>query len=264
MTASNQRDEDVPGISDAAVPCLEIALEKQFLSTTKTGRDVASYVSTGFRLAVEISVPGGVTILFGRSGAGKSTLLDSIAGLVQCKGRVALHQSAGTEVWFDSENDSDVPPAKRGLGYVFQNLALFPHLTIAQNVEFGIARLQRAERRHHSQIILESFHIGALAARFPSEISGGERQRAALARTLVTEPRALLLDEPLSALDTASRAKIVQDLLTWNQIRRIPILYVTHSKTEALRLGERAIVLEAGKVVAQGEAKAALRNYETE
>jgi molybdopterin-binding protein len=135
---------------------------------------------------------------------------------------------------------------------VFQSLALFPHLTVEENVQYGLASRLGNERKNQVCGILESFRIGHVGKRKPSEISGGERQRVALARSLVTDPRILLLDEPLAALDASTKAKIVEDLRAWNAQHRIPILYVTHSREEVFALGERVIVLDRGKIVADG------------
>jgi molybdate transport system ATP-binding protein len=202
-----------------------------------------------FALEVEFQAAPGFTILFGPSGAGKTTLLDCVAGLTQPdSGRIAV---AGRTL-FNAAHDINLPVAKRRVGYVFQTLALFPHLTVEQNVQYGLAHLPPAERTSQSSAILQAFRIAHLAQRYPKEISGGESQRTALARTLVTDPAVLLLDEPLAALDAATKAKIIDDLRQWNQAHRIPILYVTHSREEVFALGERVIVLEAGRIVAKG------------
>jgi len=202
-----------------------------------------------FVLEVEFQAAPGFTILFGPSGAGKTTLLDCVAGLATPdSGRIAI----GVRVLFDVAQRTGIPVAKRRVGYVFQNLALFPHLTVEQNVQYGLAHLPQAKRAEKASAILQSFRIAALARRYPREISGGESQRTALARTLVTDPAVLLLDEPLAALDAATKAKIIDDLRQWNLAHRIPILYVTHSREEVFALGERVIVLDAGRIVAQG------------
>ena len=203
----------------------------------------------GFVLDVEFLAAPGFTILFGPSGAGKTTLLDCVAGLATPDtGRIAI----GDRILFDVAQHTDLPVAKRRLGYVFQSLALFPHLTVEQNVQYGLAHLPPAERAERASAILQAFRIAPLAKRYPREISGGESQRTALARTLVTDPAVLLLDEPLAALDAATKTKIIDDLRQWNQAHRIPILYVTHSREEVFALGERVIVLDAGRIVAQG------------
>ena len=205
--------------------------------------------SREFVLDVEFQAAPGFTILFGPSGAGKTTLLDCVAGLASPDaGRIAI----GDRILFDAAQDIDLAAAKRRVGYVFQNLALFPHLTVEQNVQYGLAHLPPAERAQRASAILQAFRIAPLAKRYPREISGGESQRAALARTLVTDPSVLLLDEPLAALDAATKTKIIDDLRQWNQAHRIPILYVTHSREEVFALGERVIVLDAGRIVAQG------------
>jgi molybdate transport system ATP-binding protein len=203
----------------------------------------------GFTLDAEFSAAAGFTILFGPSGAGKTTLLHCVAGLHSPDaGRVAV----GSRVLFDSQVGIDVAVRRRAIGYLFQTPALFPHLTVEQNVEYGIVTMPSRERRGRISTVLESFRLARLRRRKPGEISGGERQRVALARSLVTDPEALLLDEPLSALDAATKSSIISDLREWNAARRIPILYVTHSPAEAFALGERLIVLISGKVLAQG------------
>lgn len=205
--------------------------------------------SVEFSLEVDFDAAPGFTILFGPSGAGKTTLLDCIAGLTTPEsGRI----SVGDRVWFDSAQRANLAVARRRVGYVFQNLALFPHLTVEQNVQYGLAHLPQPERKNRSSAILQAFRIADLAQRNAREISGGESQRAALARTLVTDPAVLLLDEPLAALDAAIKSNIIDDLRTWNRAHRIPIMYVTHSREEVFALGERVLVLDAGRIVAQG------------
>lgn len=200
-------------------------------------------------LDVTSTIPPGITILFGASGAGKTSLLDCIAGLTTPDaGRIAI----GERVLFDYEQRINVPVAKRNVGYVFQDLALFPHLSVMANVEYGLAPLASAERRGRTERILESFRIAHLGRRKPREISGGERQRVALARALVTEPCCLLLDEPLSGLDAPTRSQLVDDVRRWNDTHHVPVLYVTHARDEVFALGERVILLEAGKLTAQG------------
>jgi molybdate transport system ATP-binding protein len=202
-----------------------------------------------FVLEIDLQAAPGFTIFFGPSGAGKTTLLDCVAGLAQPdSGRIAL----GDRVLFDAAQGTDLPVAKRRVGYVFQSLALFPHLTVEKNVQYGLMHVPQARRAARASAILQAFRIAQLAQRYPREISGGESQRTALARTLVTDPAVLLLDEPLTALDAATKAKIIDDLRAWNQAHRIPILYVTHSREEVFALGERVIVLDAGRIVAQG------------
>ncbi|MGA6981064.1 MAG: ATP-binding cassette domain-containing protein [Candidatus Sulfotelmatobacter sp.] len=217
-----------------------------------------------FSLDVEFRAAPGFTILFGASGAGKTKLLDCVAGLsTPDSGLIAV----GERLLFDGNDREEnrkrapvnVPVAKRGVGYVLQDLALFPHLTVEQNVEYGIAHLSRVERKRRAAAMLEEFRIGHLRGRYPAGISGGERQRVALARTLVTDPCVLLLDEPLAALDAATKSRIVDDLRQWNLAHRIPILYVTHSREEVLALGDRVLVIENGMIIAQGTPHEVLR-----
>jgi molybdate transport system ATP-binding protein len=205
--------------------------------------------STPFLLDVSIAVPPGITILFGSSGAGKSTVLDCIAGLARPKiGRI----SVGEEVLFDSQSAVNVPPQARRIAYVFQTLALFPHMSAEENVAYGLDALSKQQRAERVEEILQAFRVETLRNRKPAEISGGERQRIALARSLVTQPRVLLLDEPLTGLDAELKAAIVDDLRVWNAARGIPILYVTHTREEVDALGERVIAMDRGRVVGQG------------
>jgi molybdate transport system ATP-binding protein len=214
-----------------------------------------------FLLDVDFSIPSGFTILFGASGAGKTTLLDCIAGLQTPEtGRVAV----GQRVLFDSSTDINLPAQRRSVGYLLQSLALFPHMSVRQNVEYGLHTLAEAEREVRVNELLKSLCISGLASRRPAELSGGERQRAALARTLVTRPRVLLLDEPLTALDAGVKSQILDDLRVWNREHRIPILYVTHQREEVFALGERVIALDDGRVVAQGSAYDVLQRPQSE
>jgi molybdate transport system ATP-binding protein len=205
--------------------------------------------ASSFLLDVSMEVPPGITILFGPSGAGKSTLLDCVAGLARPDaGRIVV----GEEVLFDSSNGINLPAQKRRAAYVFQALALFPHLTVEENVAYGLRDLPEEDRQRRVAEILAAFRVEKLRRQKPGAISGGERQRAALARSLVTDPRVLLLDEPLTGLDAELKATIVDDLRTWNAAKRIPILYVTHSREEVDALGERVIALENGHVASHG------------
>jgi molybdate transport system ATP-binding protein len=202
-----------------------------------------------FSLDLEFEAPSSFTILFGPSGAGKTSILDCVAGLLlPDSGRIAI----GDRILFDTSTGINLSAAKRQVGYVFQDLALFPHLTVWENVEYGLSHLLRRQRRERCAKILDAFRVSALAQRKINEVSGGERQRVALARTLVTDPTALLLDEPLTALDAATKAKIISDLRSWNAAHGIPILYVTHSREEVFALGERVLALDRGRIVAQG------------
>jgi molybdate transport system ATP-binding protein len=214
-----------------------------------------------FALDVELTVAAGFTILFGASGAGKTTLLDCIAGLqTPDEGTIAI----GEVVLFDSESRVNLPPRRRSVAYLLQSLALFPHMTVEQNVQYGLAALNQRDRAARSGEVLESFRIASLVERRPNEISAGERQRVALARALVTRPRVLLLDEPLTALDAVTKARILDDLRAWNRRHRIPILYVTHDREEVFALGESAIVLEEGHVLSRGSPHEVLQRPRSE
>jgi len=245
----------MPAEAKPANPTLSARIRKTFPSTERE-----------FSLDVDFNAAPGFTILFGASGAGKTTLLDCVAGLATPDaGRIAV----GERVLFEAnKNDPhkldanarvDVSVAKRGVGYVLQDLALFPHLTVERNTEYGLAHLPRQSRKLRAAAMLQEFHIEHLQQQRPGEISGGERQRVALARALVTDPCVLLLDEPLAALDAATKAKILDDLRRWNQAHRIPILYVTHSREEVIALGERVLVMEQGCIIAQGTPHEVLR-----
>ncbi len=215
---------------------LTVQLQKRF-----PGRD--------FALDLTFTLSPGITILFGPSGAGKTTLLDCVAGLtIPDAGKIAI----GDCVLFNSTNRTNLPTQHRKLGYVLQDLALFPHLTAEQNVAYGLNQLRASERRQKSAAMLESFRALHLRKCKPREISGGERQRVALARSLVTDPCLLLLDEPLAALDAATKSKIIDDLRAWNAAHAIPILYVTHNREEVFALGDRVLVIENGRLIADG------------
>ena len=201
-----------------------------------------------FVLDVSLEFPAGITILVGPSGAGKSTLLDCIAGLLRPDtGSI----SVGKEILFDSAAVMDVPVHQRRIGYVFQSLALFPHLTVEENIGYGIAHLPAAEKQQRIDEILSAFRVAELRRRKPAEISGGEAQRVELARSLVTDPRVLLLDEPMSGLDDDLKGHIIEDLRAWRTARNIPILYVTHSKSEARALGDHCVNMNSGTTVAE-------------
>jgi molybdate transport system ATP-binding protein len=228
----------MPADANPANVSLTAHLRKKFVS-----------VQREFSLDTEVSAAAGFTILFGPSGSGKTTLLNCVSGLTAPdSGRIAV----GDRLLFDCALRLNVPLAKRRVGYVMQDLALFPHLTVEQNVEYGLAHLPRAARKNRAGSMLREFGIEHLREQRPDKISGGERQRVALARSLVTEPCVLLLDEPLAGLDRVTKSKILDDLRRWNQAHRIPILYVTHSREEVVALGERVLVLGEGRIIAEG------------
>jgi len=220
---------------------LDVTLQKKAGESKDDGQ--------GFSLDVSFLLSPGLTVLFGASGAGKTTILDCIAGLQKPdSGRVAV----GATSLFDSSMRIDVPTRERHVGYLFQTVTLFPHMTGRQNIEYGLASLASDERSRRVTEVAESFAISQVLERRPSKLSGGERQRIALARALVTRPRALLLDEPMTALDAVTKSKIIDDLRRWMMAHAIPVLYVTHDREEVFALGDRLLVLEAGRVVADG------------
>jgi molybdate transport system ATP-binding protein len=210
---------------------------------------VRAQIANGFALDVAFDAPPGVTVLFGPSGSGKSTTLACIAGLARpTRGRIAL----GDEAWFDAERGVHVAVHRRRVAFVFQTLALFPHMTAAQNVAYGMDRLRHPGSRdvHRAQALalLERLHVKHLADRKPATFSGGEAQRVALARALATRPRVVLLDEPFSALDRDLRRDLVADLRDFVRELNVPVLFVTHQRHEAHALGERLVLLEQGRI----------------
>jgi molybdate transport system ATP-binding protein len=229
----------VPAASDTQGGALDVAV-----SLARRGRGHA------FELDVRFSVAPGITILFGPSGSGKSTALQAVAGLARPDaGRIAL----GGEVWFDAGARVDRPPQKRGVAYVFQSLALFPHLSAVGNVCYGIARsVPRAERIARARRLLERLGVTHLADRRPRTFSGGEAQRVALARALAMEPRVLLLDEPFSALDRDLRVQLAADVRALVVERRLPTIQVTHNLAEARAMGDSVLRIARGRILESG------------
>jgi molybdate transport system ATP-binding protein len=205
-----------------------------------------------FALDVALEIPAGSCLaLAGPSGAGKTSVLQIVAGLVHPdQGRVRC----GDDVWLDTARRIDVAPERRRCGYVFQEYALFAHLSAWQNVAYPLRGLGRAERRKRALALLDRFGIVHLADRRPRVLSGGERQRVAVARAIARRPAALLLDEPLSALDPRLRAAAGRELATVLAETGVPALLVTHDFTEAAVLGTRVGVMDGGRVIQQGTA----------
>lgn len=201
----------------------------------------------GFSLDVDLSLPGsGVTALFGPSGCGKTTLLRSIAGLERPpKGELRVNG----DIWQD--DGIWVPTHCRPLAYVFQESSLFPHLSVMGNLQYGRQRASQAATFDLSQVI-ELLGIEALLPRKPDALSGGERQRVAIARALAVNPRLLLMDEPLAALDMQRKQEILPYLERMQKTLDIPIIYVTHAPDEVARLAHHIVMLEHGKVTASG------------
>jgi len=202
-----------------------------------------------FTLDVSFTADEAPLGILGPSGAGKTMLLRCIAGLERPdRGRIALDG----RVLHDTERRIHVPARERRVGMLFQHYALFPHRTVAENVGFGLQHLPQQERMRRLAALAARTHISGLEARYPRELSGGEQQRAALARALAIEPETLLLDEPLSALDTHLRSQVEAQLQETFAAYRKPALLVTHNIEEAYRLGERLLVLSRGRVAALG------------
>lgn len=201
-----------------------------------------------FMLDASFAAPAtGVTALFGPSGSGKTTLLRCIAGLERAAG--TLHVSG--ESWQDEK--SFMPIHKRPLGYVFQEASLFPHLSVRANLEYGYRRIASAERKVRLEQVVDWLGLRNLIERKdPAQLSGGERQRVAIGRALLTSPRILLMDEPLSALDSVSKQDILPYLERLHRELKIPVFYVSHALDEVARLADHLVLLEHGRVIASG------------
>ena len=205
---------------------------------------------SGFALEVDLHLPGrGVTALYGHSGSGKTTCLRCIAGLERAEdGFIQIND----EVWQDSRNGVFVPPHKRAVGYVFQEASLFAHLSVRANLEFGLKRIPRQQRRVDMAQATQLLAIGHLLDRNPQHLSGGERQRIGIARALLTSPKLLLMDEPLAALDSQRKGEILPYLERLHDELDIPVLYVSHAQDEVARLADHIVLLSDGKALASG------------
>ena len=203
--------------------------------------------SGSFTLDVAFRAGDGITILFGQSGSGKTTTLRSIAGIVTPDtGRISI----GEEIYFDSATGLNLSIQKRRVGYVFQDYALFPHMTAEQNVAYGIKDngARGASRLDRAKAMLALFKIEHVRQRYPQNMSGGEQQRTALARALASDPAVVLLDEPLSAVDAETRSLLLDEVILAQERVGIPFIYVTHNTAEAKRLGKQIVVLHEGIV----------------
>lgn len=204
-----------------------------------------------FTLRAQFALRSSWTVLFGASGAGKTTLLRILAGLTQpAGGSIRLRQKQ----LFDTANGFALPPGQRKIGFVMQQAALFPHLTAAENIAFGLHEWAGATRENRVNEMLLLFEIEAFAGRRPKQLSGGERQRIALAQALAPGPELLLLDEPFNALDSVRRAAVIGKLRSTG----VPVLYVSHDLADAWQINADAILLESGQIAAQGEARTIL------
>ncbi len=203
-----------------------------------------------FRLEAALEAPArGVTVVIGESGSGKTTLLRCLAGLEPAaRGRIAV----GDELWLDTPRRVDVPAHRRGVGFVFQDASLFPHLTVRRNLEYGLRRTPTVRRTLGFDEVVSWLAVAPLLERRTERLSGGERQRVAIARALLAGPRLLLLDEPLASLDAPARAEILALLQSLFERSRLPVLYVTHSRGEAVQLADHVVLLDRGRIRAAG------------
>jgi molybdate transport system ATP-binding protein len=199
----------------------------------------------GFSLDIEWQIGNELAVLFGFSGAGKSMTLQSIAGLTKPdQGQVILDDIT----YFDSATGTDFPPQERPFGYVFQDLALFPHMTVLQNILYGAANVPKNEKLDRAREMIRAFKLTELEDRRPSEISGGQKQRVAFARALIRRPKVLLLDEPFSALDRPLRLEMRRVLKEIRDSFNIPALLVTHDFEEAVAIADKIIIYEHGGI----------------
>jgi molybdate transport system ATP-binding protein len=204
----------------------------------------------GFKLDIDLQLPGrGVTALFGASGSGKTTCLRALAGLERASGG---YLSVNGEVWQDDERGLFVPTHKRAIGYVFQEASLFDHLSVRGNLEYGMRRVAPSAHKVSLQHAVELLGIGHLLDRMPHRLSGGEKQRVAIARALAINPRVMLMDEPMAALDLQRKQEILPYLERLHGELDIPLIYVGHAPDEVARLADHLVALEQGRVLASG------------
>lgn len=203
-----------------------------------------------FILDVDTTFQGhDVTAIFGHSGCGKSTLLRCIAGLEKPED---AYLKVGQNVWEDSQSSQRLATHQRPIGYVFQEASLFQHLSVMKNLQFGQQRCSHPQDDHQLQQVIDLLDISDLLSRRPDRLSGGERQRVSIARALAVRPQLLLMDEPLAALDNRRKREILPFLDRLHQELNIPIFYVTHSPAEVRRLADHLVVMESGKIIANG------------
>jgi molybdate transport system ATP-binding protein len=224
-------------------------------------RFAAGPESSGFDLDVDFEAREGVTVLFGASGAGKTLTLNSIAGFARPDaGRIMLDD----RILFDGDSGVCLRPQDRGCGYVFQSYALFPHMTLRENLAFAAERLPRLERHRRVNEMLERFRIAEFAGRYPHEVSGGQKQRCSIARALIVQPRVLLLDEPARGLDAPLRADLYDLLRGLREEFRVPILLVTHDLEAAFAVGDEMLVFHMGSIPQRGKPRAVLSHPSSE
>lgn len=203
-----------------------------------------------FSLNAQGTIPArGITALFGRSGCGKTSLLRCIAGLLQAD---TAYFRLNNDLWHDSKNGIFVPTHKRAIGYVFQDGRLFPHLSVEQNLLYGHQRTSREDQHSNLQHIIQLLALKPLLTRQPGQLSGGEKQRVAIGRALLCQPRVLLMDEPMAALDRGHKREILPYLKRLHSEAEIPIIYVTHDLDELAQISDNLMLIEDGKIMAQG------------
>jgi molybdate transport system ATP-binding protein len=205
--------------------------------------------ANGFTLNIDWEMENELVVLFGFSGAGKSMTLNLLAGLMRAEGGFIR---LGNRILFDSSRNIFVPPQKRAIGYVFQDLALFPHMTVRQNIHYGAVDLHGDEKKERVQEMMGILHLKRFSEKYPSEISGGQKQRVALARVLVRKPELLLLDEPFTALDISLRLEMQKLLKELRAAFSIPVILVTHDLYEAYTMADRIVVYTEGKIAQTG------------
>jgi molybdate transport system ATP-binding protein len=219
----------------SGVGALTVRFKKKF---TK-----GALIEADLRVALD---PPTVTVLFGPSGSGKTTILRAIAGLERSTDSVIRFAH---ETWLDDKHGVFIPPQRRRIGFLSQDYALFSQLTVTRNIGYGLRTLSAQEQQLRISGLLERFQLQDLAGRFPDQLSGGQKQRVALARTLAPQPRLLLLDEPLSAIDGPTRETLRGELRSLLRSLNIPVLLVTHDRVEALALGDQIAVVDQGRIV---------------
>lgn len=198
-----------------------------------------------FTLDFNVNFDSGVLVLQGESGAGKTTILNCIAGLIKPdKGIININENT----MFSSEEKINIPTRDRNIGYLFQNYALFPHMSVRQNILYGL-KSKHIKDTDYVDKIIETFKIGHIQNRMSSQISGGEKQRTALARAMATKPNLLLLDEPFSALDSKTKKIIYEEFIEFKKNWNVTSILITHDENEAMLLGDKVIRIEAGGIV---------------
>jgi len=213
--------------------------------------DISRSFRTGVGVRASLRIDAGtqVTVLFGPSGAGKTTILRCIAGLEPItEGRIIFR----TQVWADASRGIHLPPQQRSVGFLFQDYALFPHLSVRENIGYGMPEGRKDKRNETIRALAGRLQVEGLLDRNPSDLSGGEQQRVALARALARSPELLLLDEPLSALDSPTRDRVREELARLLRALQLPAILVTHDWIDALRLGDRLVVINRGEVLQTG------------